>query len=263
MGRGARMTCRALSRCDPRARGAEQRLTELWDYEQYGYSWRTRSRVKKGGRYFYVEKAGPQNQGILYGPPRSMRRPRCSSTRTRSRRCDRFARRLLDQPGRALRGLRRVGRRHGLGPWRVREVETGRDLPDLIGDTKFTGVSWLPDSSAFYYSRYPKGADGKGDDQQQVSVYRHAIGTAQADEARLRVRRTRATTLRLVTEDGRWLVFIVVLRLRQQRVHLATCRSPTPRSPACSTSGMASTTSSAPWTASSISAPPRRAARRA
>ena len=69
--------------------------------------------------------------------------------------------------------------------WRVREVETGRDLPDLIGDTKFTGVSWLPDASAFYYSRYPKGADGKGDDQQQVSVYRHRLGAAQADDERV------------------------------------------------------------------------------
>ena len=66
--------------------------------------------------------------------------------------------------------------------WRVREVETGRDLPELIGDTKFTGVSWLPDASAFYYSRYPKGADGKGDDQQQVSVYRHRLGTPQSDD---------------------------------------------------------------------------------
>ena len=77
--------------------------------------------------------------------------------------------------------------------WRVREVETGRDLPDLIGDTKFTGVSWLPDASAFYYSRYPKGADGKGDDQQQVSVYRHrARHGAGGRRARLRDRRESA-----------------------------------------------------------------------
>ena len=64
----------------------------------------------------------------------------------------------------------------------------------MIGDTKFTGVSWLPDASAFYYSRYPKGADGKGDDQQQVSVYRHQLGTPQAaDESSMRPPRTRAT----------------------------------------------------------------------
>ena len=75
--------------------------------------------------------------------------------------------------------------------WHVREVETGRDLPDLIGDTKFTGVSWLPDASAFYYSRYPKGADGKGDDQQQVSVYRH--GSAR------RRRTTRSSTRSPIT----------------------------------------------------------------
>ena len=47
----------------------EKRLTELWNYEQYGYIWlddKSRMPIKKGGRYFYVEKSGSQNQGILY-----------------------------------------------------------------------------------------------------------------------------------------------------------------------------------------------------
>src|SRR5688572_3755372 len=49
-----------------------KRLTELWSYEQYGYGWmdeKSRMPVKKGGRYFYVEKSGTQNQGVLYWTP--------------------------------------------------------------------------------------------------------------------------------------------------------------------------------------------------
>jgi prolyl oligopeptidase len=53
----------------PAREALKKRLTELWNYEQYGYSWlddKARMPVKKGGRYFYVEKSGSQNQGILY-----------------------------------------------------------------------------------------------------------------------------------------------------------------------------------------------------
>ncbi len=112
--------------------------------------------------------------------------------------------------------------------WRVREVESGRDLPDLIGDTKFTGVSWLPDASAFYYSRYPKGADGKGDDQQQVSVYRHVLGTAQADDVLVYAlpENPRHNPYGIVTEDGRWLVLVVTYGFDSNAIHLRDLSKP-------------------------------------
>jgi prolyl oligopeptidase len=112
--------------------------------------------------------------------------------------------------------------------WRVREVETGRDLPDLIGDTKFTGVSWLPDASAFYYSRYPKGADGKGDDQQQVSVYRHRLGTAQADDEHVYsiTDNARHNPYATVSQDGRWLVLGIFYGFDKNAIHLRDLSKP-------------------------------------
>jgi prolyl oligopeptidase len=168
----------------PAREAIRKRLAELWDYQQYGYSWlddKSRMPVKKGGRYFYVEKSGSQNQGILYwssaldAAPKVLVDPNTLSADATASLADYS----VSPDGRYVAYAVSDGGTDW-DTWHVREVETGRDLPDVIGDTKFTGVSWLPDASAFYYSRYPKGADGKGDDQQQVSVYRHKLGDAQA-----------------------------------------------------------------------------------
>ncbi len=215
------------------ARGAlRKRLAELWNYEQYGYSWlddKSRVPVKKGGRYFYVEKSGTQNQGILYWTPSLDAEPRVlidanalSADATAS-----LADYSISPDGRYVAWAVSDGGTDW-DTWRVREVETGRDLPDIIGDTKFTGVSWLPDASAFYYSRYPKGADGKGDDQQQVSVYRHRLGSAQADDERAYAiaDNARHNPYGTVTEDGRWLVLVVTHGFDSNAIHLRDLSKP-------------------------------------
>jgi prolyl oligopeptidase len=216
----------------PAREALRKRLTELWNYEQYGYGWldeKSRVPVRKGGRYFYVEKAGSQNQGVLYWSA------------------------ALDAPGRVLIDANTLSADatssladYSISPdgryvayavsdggtdwdtWHVREVATGKDLPDLIRDTKFTGVSWMPDASAFYYSRYPKGADGKGDDQQQVSVYRHALGAAQADDPLVYAIKDnpRYNPYGIVTEDGRWLVLVVSYGFDSNAIHLRDLSKP-------------------------------------
>ena len=210
----------------------KKRLTELWNYEQYGYSWlseKNRVPVKMGGRYFYVEKGGTQNQGILYWSPELDAAPKVlvdpnalSDDATAS-----LADYSVSPDGRYVAYAVSDGGTDW-DTWHVREVETGKDLPDLIGDTKFTGVSWLPDASAFYYSRYPKGADDKADDQQQVSVYRHALGTAQADDAL--VYRTpenpRHNPYATVSEDGRWLVYGIFHGYDANAIHVRDLSKP-------------------------------------
>jgi prolyl oligopeptidase len=203
-----------------------KRLTELWDYEQYGYTWlddKSRMPVKKGGRYFFVEKSGKQNQGVLYWAPSLDAEPRVlvdanalSADATAS-----LADYSISPDGRFVAYAVSDGGTDW-DTWHVREVESGRDLLDLIGDTKFTGVSWLPDASAFYYSRYPKGADGKGDDQKQVSVYRHRLGTAQADDEHVYsiTDNDRHNPYGYVTTDGRWLVFVISYGFDKNAIHL-------------------------------------------
>ncbi len=202
------------------------RLTALWDYEQYGYNWlddKSRMPIKRGGRTFFVEKSGKQNQGILYwvdasgGAPRVLVDPNTLSADATASLAD-FS---ISPDGRYVAWSVSDGGTDW-DTWHVREVDSGKDLPETIGDTKFTGVSWLPDASAFYYSRYPKGADGKGDDQKQVSVYRHRLGTAQSvDEHVYSITdNPRHNPYGLVTEDGRWLVLIIAYGFDKNAVHL-------------------------------------------
>ncbi|HSC28432.1 MAG TPA: prolyl oligopeptidase family serine peptidase, partial [Vicinamibacterales bacterium] len=210
----------------------KQRLTELWNYEQYGYSWlddKAQVPVKKGGRYFYVEKSGGRNQGILYwasaldAPPKVLIDPNGLSADATASLAD-FS---ISPDGRYVAYAVSDGGTDW-DTWHVREVATGRDLPDLIGDTKFTGVSWLPDASAFYYSRYPKGANGKGDDQQQVSIYRHRLGAAQVDDEHVYsiTDHPRHDPYGIVTEDGRWLVINVFYGYDKNAVHLRDLLKP-------------------------------------
>jgi len=208
------------------------RLTELWDYDQYGYPWmdaKLRVPLRRGGRYFFVVKAGRQNQGVLYwttdpdASPRVLVDPNALSADGTVSLAD-FS---VSPDGRYVAWAVSDGGTDW-DRWQIREVDTGRDLPDTIVDTKFTGVAWEPDGRAFYYSRYPQGAGGKGDDQQQVRVYRHVVGTPQADDALVYAitGHPRHNPYAQVSEDGRWLVFQVSYGFSSNAIHLRDLRQP-------------------------------------
>ena len=44
--------------------------------------------------------------------------------------------------------------------WRVRDIAAGRDLPDKLRWSKFSGASWTHDARGFFYSRYDAPAEG-------------------------------------------------------------------------------------------------------
>ena len=44
--------------------------------------------------------------------------------------------------------------------FRIRDVETGKDMADVLRWIKFSGASWARDGSGFYYSRYPEPKEG-------------------------------------------------------------------------------------------------------
>ncbi len=95
--------------------------------------------------------------------------------------------------------------------WRVRDVATSQDLPDLIKWSKFSGASWLKDGSGFYYSRYdePKGEALQALNKNQ-KVFFHALGTAQDKDALVYERPDKPDWGfgADVTEDGRFLLIV-------------------------------------------------------
>ncbi len=68
--------------------------------------------------------------------------------------------------------------------WRIRDVETGQDLPDVIEWSKFSGAAWLPDSSGFFYSRYEAPEAGKAYEEANYNqkLFFHKLGTSQSED---------------------------------------------------------------------------------
>jgi prolyl oligopeptidase len=190
----------------PRRAEIEQRLTELWNYERRGVPF------KEGSRYFWYRNDGLQNQDVLVvadaidAEPRVLLDPNTWTADGTAA----IAGIAVSKDGRHAAYARSEGGTDWRD-WRVREVETGADLADHITYTKFTDLSWLPDGSGFYYSRYPIGADGKGDGTKAVSVWFHRLGTPQSEDREVFAlpEYPERNPYGKVSPDGRWLVITI------------------------------------------------------
>ena len=153
------------------------RLTDVWNYSRRFAPWR------HGPWYFEFRNDGLQDHNVLHvragidGEPRVLIDP---NTWTEDGTVS-LAGNAASPEGRYIAYARSDGG-SDWRDWHVREVATGTDLPDRITFTKFTGISWMPDESGFFYSRYPLDAQGRGDDQKAVSVYFHSVGTDQSED---------------------------------------------------------------------------------
>src|SRR4029077_15617916 len=68
--------------------------------------------------------------------------------------------------------------------WHVREVDTGKDLSDLVKWVKFSGASWTKDGKGFFYSRYdePKQGTMLRYTNYFQKLYYHRVGTTQSED---------------------------------------------------------------------------------
>jgi prolyl oligopeptidase len=161
----------------PQRATIKYRLTQLWNYARYG------APFKEGGRYFYFENTGLQNQSVLFvqdrlnAPARVLLDPN-----------------VLSADGTvALSGQAASDDGHYLAyslstsgsDWQelhVRDVDTGRDLPDTVKWVKFSGISWTHDNKGFFYSRYDEPTSGNKmtNVNRNQKVYYHRVGQAQS-----------------------------------------------------------------------------------
>ncbi len=64
-----------------------------------------------------------------------------------------------------------------LSTLRVIEADSGKVLAEKIERTRAASVAWLPDSSGFYYTRYPRPGDvPAGEEMYNRRVFFHALG---------------------------------------------------------------------------------------
>ena len=154
-----------------------RRLTELWDFEK------TDPPFLEGKRYFFTSNTGLQSQKVLYtansldAQPRVLLDPNTLSADGTVALTDT----KVSHDGRFLAyGIASAG--SDWNEWKVRDVATGDDLPDLLKWIKFSNAEWSPNGRGFFYGRYPEpkpGDDLRGANYYQ-KVFFHRLGTSQA-----------------------------------------------------------------------------------
>jgi prolyl oligopeptidase len=183
----------------------ENLLTSLWNYERYGVP------SREGPYYIYARNDGLQNQPVVF----------------RSTALDAAPAVLLDPNALSPDGTIALsgasftedGRHMAYAlsesgsdwiEWRVRDVETLADLPDVVKWSKFSGAAWKKDGSGFYYSRYDAPREGEafqGINKYQ-KLYYHGLGTSQQEDLLIYERPDQPdwSFSADVTDDGRFLL---------------------------------------------------------
>ena len=182
-----------------------RRFTELLGNESFS------APSRHGGRYFWSYHDGKHNQRQLWTAPALDAKPTL----------------LLDPNTIATDGslafaglsVNHTGSRIAYGlaigggdwhQWRVRDVATGKDLPDQVEHIKYYEPVWTHDGSGLYYSRFPAPQPGKELTEQDhdCKVYFHRIGTDPARDPVIYERTDHPSWQFELegTDDGRYLV---------------------------------------------------------
>ncbi len=188
-----------------------ERLTQLWNYEKFGVPFR------EGDRYFFTRNDGLQNQSVLYvgkTPDDPQARVLLDPNTLSADGTVALTGYAVSDDGKLLAyGLATAG--SDWNEWRVRNVETGEDLPDRLQWVKFSGASWTKDGKGFFYSRYDEPKEGNllQSTNYYQKLYYHRVGTPQSEDELVYERRDHKEWGfgGYVTDDGRYLGIVVTM----------------------------------------------------
>jgi len=189
----------------PQRAAIRERLTQVWNYERFS------APGKHGSRYFYMRNSGLQPQSVLYVTDDPAKEGRVLLDPN-----------ALSQDGTVAingTGISDDGRwlAYAIADagsdwqiWRVRDVDTGKDLVEEVRWAKFSGASFSRDGKGFYYQRYPAPKEGEKLTALNVNqqVWYHAVGTPQEKDLLVYERPDQPEWGfgAQVSDDGRWLV---------------------------------------------------------
>jgi prolyl oligopeptidase len=182
------------------------RLTELYNYPRV-----TPPRYV-GRHYFYNRNTGLQKQSVVFtretlnGPETVVLDPNQLSPDGTT---------ALSSFDPAPDGQHfAYGQSEGGSDWStfyVRELGTGKQLPDEIKWVKFSGIAWTEDGKGFFYGRYPEPPPGKALEAavKDKKIYYHVLGTPQSADALIYERKDEPTLFidADTDETGRYLFF--------------------------------------------------------
>ncbi|MCG6924170.1 MAG: prolyl oligopeptidase family serine peptidase [Acidobacteria bacterium] len=191
----------------PEREAIRDRVKRLWDHERFGLP------SREGPWTVFSRNDGLQNQSVVYrargleGAPEVLLDPNVLSEDGTVALADQGT--AFTDDGRYLAWASASGG-SDWRTWRVRDVATGEDLPDVVQWSKFSTAAWRRDGTGFYYSRYAEPAEDqalRGVNKNQ-KVYFHRVGTSQEDDE-LAYERPDHPDWGLgaaVTDDGRFLL---------------------------------------------------------
>jgi prolyl oligopeptidase len=185
-----------------------KRLTELWNYPRVGVP------VVESGRLFYARNTGLQRQAPVFmrvgitGAPSLVIDPNIISADGSV-----SLSQWVPSPDAKLLAH---GLSEGGADWatvRVRDITSGKDLPDEVRWMRFSGISWTKDSKGFYYSRYPEPPKNKVLEAELTgqAIYYHRAGAPQSQDVLVYQRKDLPKWIvnGFVTHDGRYLLVVM------------------------------------------------------
>lgn len=191
----------------PSRSSLQHRLTALQDFEKYGVPF------EKGGRAFYTYNRGLQPQSVLRledtdsSAPRVVLDPNLLSTNGSLA----VVGYVASQDGNFLAyGVSQGG--SDWTDWHIRNLATGRELPDVLRWTKYYHPEFTPDAKGIYYSAFPAPVAGQELSSRDLNnaVYYHALGTPPNADRKIHVSANHPDWQFQphLTPDGRFLVLL-------------------------------------------------------
>ena len=187
----------------------KERLTRIWNYARYT------TPFKEGGKTFWSENTGLQNQFVLFvqdspkSKPRVLIDPNTMSTDGTVA----LNSMAVSPNGKYIA----YGTSASGSDWQqiqLRDVATAKDFADTTLWVKFSGIEWTKDSQGYFYSRFPEPKDGNRyiSVSRNQKLYYHRIGKPQSEDVLIYEDPAhpewRASAQ--VSEDGQFLLISIV-----------------------------------------------------
>ena len=197
------------------------RITKLWNYEKVGVPFQTQMVSRHERMLIYSRNSGLQNQSPVYLQKAAAGRAKMILDPNKLSPNGSIA--LLDYQASPDGKFLCYGLSQGGSDWEelhVRNLVTGKDLPDTVHWVKFSGIAWTNDNRGFFYSRFPEPKKGEALMSKAVGqeLFYHKIGTPQSEDKLLYNLRDYPGWYvgGTVSDDGRYL-FIVLNKGTESR----------------------------------------------
>ncbi|WP_229740724.1 prolyl oligopeptidase family serine peptidase [Ornithinibacillus halotolerans] len=153
-----------------------KRLNELWNYPKYFVPKKIQRKL------YYLKNNGLQNQAVLFCKDEENDHVVLDPNNLSDDGTVALTNYSFSKDGKYLAYATST---HG-SDWQeihVLDLNTNKNLTDHIQHVKFTNITWSPDSSGFFYSKFPEPGTVSPEDESNFNkVYFHTLGNNQEDD---------------------------------------------------------------------------------